>query len=1113
MSTTAVKATQPGAGHRRGLPQMLRRCGHHGAVLVAAALTVLVSGTVLAALAVLAGGAVESGAQERLAADPDSVVKVFAKYRADGLAPADAAVRGALAGAFKDVPVRTYPALRAPSARSMDLAVVGPGGKPLGSEAVGVVAFQGAARHAELVAGRWPAPGSGTEVPAALERSLAGRLHLGVGDTLRLSGAKATPVVLKVTGLYRGNGRDPGVWASLTSASRGVDSLAVVPEASFRAHPGLAGDALAAWIGVPDIGRLGVGEIQPLNRRLAAFEESDRRHAVFHGATPALESMAVSAPLTEAIDRIGTPMVVARSGLYIPAALLAALAAATLVLTARQVAEHRRADTALLGARGAGAARLIWSAAAEWAVVAVPAALAAPFLAGPLLSVLDRAGLLPGEVPHSALTTVGWAAALVALALHGIATLGPVLSAARDRSAVAKLRQRGAKSAAFQRAGTDLVLAAVAVLGWLQLRRYHSPVSGNGTVDPVLVLVPVVVTVAATLLTLRLLPFAEYGAAWLARRSAGLVLPLGGWQVSRRATRQAGPALLMVLALAVGALTTSALVMLDRSNTDRARFQVGADLRVQPDEFTAGAVSGPARHSAYSALPGITAATPVVDVPVAVAGDSAGVTAIDTQAVSPTLGREAGAVPALRGDLKGKDTAQQIAALGNRVPEDGFVLPGRPTSLALDLNLDATGPAGRPTPQLTLTIEDGAGLADTVRTALPLPSGERRTVTVPLGKPGGARYYPLRITRMAIELPSEPTRRTYELRLHAIRSDGAPGRTPDRMQWRSLLAHQVDPASAGCPGTSPVPRSTLEASLCGLKDVSGGEVLDAVLRGPDASLRVASGAVELGPLWIGAAPVPALASDAMIAGGLVKVGETVTLDTFNGVRVTFKVTGRIAAVPGFPHGQGRLLVDSRAFAAAVVQTGAVQFGESFWWLSAKDGDAAAAAGAVRGRQALGTGTDVRSVQRQLEGDPLQHGSRGVLVLCLLVAPLFAVIGFTMHAVQSTRERRREFALLRAIGVRKGQLTGLLWTEQVLIAVIAVLLGSAIGSALAGLVMPLVTVDDQGQQVFPTMLATVPWGRVALTALGTAVVISVTVTVMSRMLSRVDLVRVMRAGER
>ncbi|MBD9736366.1 ABC transporter permease, partial [Streptomyces sp. H28] len=163
-------------------------------------------------------------------------------------------------------------------------------------------------------------------------------------------------------------------------------------------------------------------------------------------------------------------------------------------------------------------------------------------------------------------------------------------------------------------------------------------------VDPVLVLAPVVMTTAASLLVLRALPLAARLVHPPARRGTGLVLPLGGWQVARRAARQAGPTLLVTLALAVAALSGTALALLDRGDHDQAVFAVGADLRIDPgDRLDPGE-----RRAAYTALPGARAATPVVETHGYLGQSWVTVTAVNTGD---------GPAPALRPDLADRPVA------------------------------------------------------------------------------------------------------------------------------------------------------------------------------------------------------------------------------------------------------------------------------------------------------------------------------------------------------------------------------------------------------------------------------------------------------------------------
>jgi hypothetical protein len=1080
-------------------------------VLTAAALAVLLSATVLAAIASLADRSVQGGIQQRLAGSPDTTVQVRAHYRAGGLDGADTEIRSALGRVFGDVPHTTYRALRTPSSLSSQYDVLRPDGVPRGA-AVTLVALPDESRHARLLSGHWPAAGApGAPVEAALNRTVAARLGLQPGDLFAINLTRHERLQLRVSGLWTPSAREPGVLVGLASAFDTVDSLALLSQAGFAAQPGLTADALAVWTAAPDTSRLRLNQVTPLRDRVADFADSDIGISVFHGATPPLDGVYADSSLPAEIDGLTAPMAVARAGIYIPGALLAALATAALVLTARQFAQARAAEVALMGARGAGAARLVAGTAAQWALVAVPAAAAAPFLAGPLLTGLHHAGLLDGGLSGTAATTAGRLAALIALAVHGAAVLGPTAVQAADHRAGLRLRLRGPRSAAFQRAGTDLALAAVAVLGWLQLRHYRTPVASGGvSVDPVLVLAPVVMTTAATLLSLRLLPLAAPLIDRAARRSTGLVPALGGWQVGRRAARHAGPALLMTLALAVAALSTTALGILDRGVRDQAAFSTGADVRVVPQTDGGQAPPIQQRHSVYAALPGVRAVTPVTEVGLTAGDTPVDVEGVNTAAVPATQrsGAGGGPLPAIRADLTDRPAADLLTGLGARVPAHGFTVPGRPTRLPLTVRLSADGVApGRETPvRLTLTFEDADGLPGTATVPLPVTDGAPYRVSMPLtggGRAGAARQYPLRITGMSLSMIGAHERRTYRLTI------AAPGVADDGGAWRDLTNGINAPADAGCPGLEPT-TSVADAPVLCTGAATAGDLFHGVLRGPETTVRIPLWEIDLAPRHDGAVPpVPALVDDTLRATGQFHVGDTVTLTGSDQSRVTVRIIGTIAAVPGFDSGRGRLLVDSRVLAAHLVAQGLAQPPDAFWWLSAR-GDAAAAA--LHADPSLGAVTTASQTRAVLADDPLRTGTRSALLLCLVLAPAFAVIGFTLHTAMSARLRRREFALLRAIGVQRRQLAALLWTEQLWIALPAVVLGTILGAALAVVIMPLVTVDDTGRPVHPRLLPDVPYLGVTLVALLTATLIVATVTLLSRALARVDLVRVLRAGD-
>ncbi|GAA1416273.1 hypothetical protein GCM10009639_70490 [Kitasatospora putterlickiae] len=557
------------------------------------------------------------------------------------------------------------------------------------------------------------------------------------------------------------------------------------------------------------------------------------------------------------------------------------------------------------------------------------------------------------------------------------------------------------------------------------------------------------------------------------------------------------------------------LAALPASDRDRAAHTVGADLRLS-------GVSGPParQHGALAALPGVTGLTPVAEKSVFVGSSVVQTVALDSAAAS------AAGLPSLRQDLADRPAPALLAPL-TAVPAHGIAVPGEPTALEVTVTASADRPLPEPGPELLLWIQDANGLTEQL--AVPLPAdGRPHTVTVPLAG-GERRAHPLTLGRLGVDFTDrQRARTTLDLRLTRIGAVTDGQRTdlalPPGWSWARADPAPVDPAALGCPGTETAPGDTgvpgargEYADACGWEG-GGADLLHAVLRSHDplsgATRQSVALTVRPGPGT--GAPVlpvlPALADRALLDAVRAKAGDTVELDwdrDGGGVQKVL-ITGVVDGLPGYDRTHGHLLLDLRAVAANRALTGAPPPTATRWWLTSDDPAATRAAVAVDGR--FGRPQSAPEVAAALADDPFRTGLRCAWLLVLVTAPLFAVTALTLHTVSAVRSRQREFAVLRALGVRTGELTALLRAEQVAVTVPPVLLGGALGLLLAALLPAFTVLDDRAGPVFPA-LATAP-GRPAtvLTALAAGLLLALAVLVLTRLLARVDLVRALRAGE-
>ncbi|CAG6398874.1 ABC transporter permease [Streptomyces cocklensis] len=1100
---------------RRRLPAAVRRSTQQGLALAAVTVSVLLCATALATLVTLAGSSVGSGQIRRLAADPDTRVSVTASFDTAGMAAADRDVRAAADRVFAGAPERTYVGLvgTAPVAvKRVDGGTKVPDGP--GGSGLHPIAVQDGRAFGQLVAGRWPAgaadaaagaftalpsvrvgTGSTAPVDAAVPEPLARRLGLRPGSRVQVQDAFSRTMELRISAVFRASGA-AGFWSAMAGDGSADESagekVLLVPAAAVNGSAVLNGHLTAHWSVQPDFARLGAGDLTGLRDRVRAFAGSHSNVSVFRGKQPPLDDLKISSGLPGAIDQLALPAVAARSELYLPSVMLAVLALATLVLAGRQTTVRRRGELALQQARGSGTLRLLRGAGVEWALTGVPAALAAPYVAGLLH---------PGSRGSGA-----WAAVGLTLLVHAGAVLLPALPQVRLSAA------RNPRAAVAQRLGADLALLAVAVLGYLELRRHHSLVgAGSGSnagglsVDPVLVLVPAAASGAAALLLLRLLPLTSRLLDAFGRRSRTLVGALAGWQLSRRSARNAGPIVLMCLAVSASAFATTALACLGGLTTEQAAYTVGADVRVAPtgqDGYSATVLGG-----AYRALPAVTGVAPVTRTPANLPGGA-------TEDLVGTLG---GPAPRPRSPIA-----------------DGITLPGRPTALLLDETLRSDGDSSAPV--LSLTLQDADGLQSTVSAALPAADGARHTLVVPLGLPqsgGHPRTYPLTVSALNV-LPKPGVRAArLDLRLHRVGSRGATDSwataLPAGQVWTDGTTHAADVRAAACGKDGPDSYAFIGApGVCAILPGSPGVLhadVSTGFRDPkyagDAPPGQDSASVEAptapggqvrlvaGPAG-GPAPLPVVADATALRDGHLTVGSTTTLDVGLSSPVTAKIVGVPASLRGLGRGQGHLIADQRQLAAALTLAGGLQKDPAFWRIDSSDTSRTAAA--VAAEPALGHATTTASAAAALQADPFRRGLHRVLELVRLLAPAFAVVAFTVHAVVSTRQRRKEFALLRAIGIRSQGLSVLLGAEQLGLVLFAVIPGALMGMALASTVLPLVTLDDTGHAPYPPLPVVLPWATVALVTALTAVAIGAVVLLLARLLARVDLVRVLRAGE-
>lgn len=1068
---------------------VLLRVRAHRLLLSAALLAVLLTTCVLTALAAFSGSMGDAALRytlTRRSAEQSSLV-VSADVAPERREDADALVRRAAGETFDGLPV---------TVRKMESS--GPYALPRSLQSAADRRGNPDLTHfasldpdrVRLVAGRMPSTGEGDAggpVQVALPRAAAAALGLEAGARItltdRLSGA---PLPVEVTGVYEAADQADPYWRLDPLGGRGAGEVLFTTYGPLLTDPAVVGSGRlsagqVSWLATADFRTVTTGRTGALRRASTDVPESLAASAVFaKGAT-------VRTSLPTVVDQVERALLVARSTIMIVAVQLVLLAGYALLLVSNLLSSERAGETELLRARGGSRARIASSAAIEALLLAAPAAVVAPLLAGPLtrslasLGELGRIGLrLDGKVDG----TVWLVASAVAL-LCALAVLAPALAAGGRRAG------RASALPGPVRAGADVGLLVVAGVAYWQLDR-QTGASGGGAlsgdrdgalgIDPLLVAAPALALLAGTVVTLRLLP----SAARLAERGAaggrGLSAALAGWQFSRRPLRGAGPVLLLVLAVAMGMLAIGQSASWDRSQDDQADFRSGASVRV------VGGLSGdPAEAAPYTGLAGVRNAAPAVRATTPLSGGrTAEVLALDTAHADERM--------LMREDLAGASPQALFDAIAPpRTGRTGVVLPADSTRVLFDLRISDTSATGGRSPsgsavRVGVVLEDRYGIRYRVAAGTVPVDGRAHALSFPVSPSGGLAVTGFELDSAVPEGPAE-RRLVSVARLRTLTADGGERPVPSSggVRWRAASA--VTGADADGPGGT-------------VGTVTGTGAAPAFRYGTGSGLADRGrGAEQEDSLLLRAdRPAPpvlkAVATDAYLASSGARLGqqvdlalggETVRVTLVKSVRdlpttgpggATGSADGAAADVTAKPG--GALLLDLRAVSEALGQGSGATPAPTEWWLSTARGDGPAVAAEVRALPNTDP-SQVRvrdEVARELADDPLGAGPQSALRAAAAAAAALAAVGFAVGLVGSQGERSAEFAVLRALGASRRRLARALAVEQGVLITLALLTGLALGTVLTRAVVPLVVLTGQAARPVPDVLVLLPAGQVA-----------------------------------
>ncbi|BAL87528.1 putative permease [Actinoplanes missouriensis 431] len=898
---------------------------------------------------------------------------------------------------------------------------------------------------AELSSGRWPAaPGE-----AAVLETTARQLGLQPGTRVRLGAelgrAPAPPTAVTVVGIVRplaGSGwdRDPLGGAGFNLAYRDASSLR-----DSRAF----GPFLVGWdellTGGSALDRLEITAYPDLSApRLADLDAvtstvlgADRRLARDLGDRVQIERIASRLPSVLAAAR--HQQQVTNAAVLSVAVLGGLLTAVALALAGRLTTDLRSGESALLSSFGAGRGQLARLAAVEGAALALLAAAIAIPASSLLHAALTHLPPLSGAGLASA--PMGTAAQVLAVALGAVVlAVMMVVAGLRPAPATAERTRRDL----LARSGADLLLVALGVAGWWQLRA--QPAGDSAGPDAVRVLAPTLLLVAGAALALRLAPPALALADRAARRANSLPLPLAAFEAARRPQATAA-GLLVTLACAAGTFGVALDATWERSQRDQATLAVGTDLSLT--------LGRPPAAGEGATVAGATGGTvsPATDRGVAVgqwlggSGDAPRLVAVDTA--------RAGAL--LRGRL---DDGRTWADVGARIAAPAPAA-GLPVTGTLTLTGTATGGA-RLTVTPELLFEDATGLRTTCAGGeSPLDGRPHRLVAcVP---PPGVRV-------VAVALPV----------------------TGDSITWDATTTSDIA-VTLAIPGTERAAAWTATSAAPSPEQLTGPAVASTgtgltltgtvLLGGPPEAARklVATAFADPGPV-----PV---AVSAGFAGDLgVRPGGRLDL-TIGLSAVPVTIADVVPAVPSAPGGAA-MLADLDTLSRALAVRGDFASPVDAWWVG--DPVRTDLSSLHLGEVVTRAGETAR-----LTGGPVPAGFPAVLRLLVPAAALLLLAGVILHVTCDLQNRALEVARLRGLGMTRREIRRTLVGQHAVVLLPLWAAGGVVGALATWIVAPLLVRSESGASPVPDVVAVWPWPAQAglLLALLAACLLAVTAVVL------------------
>jgi FtsX-like permease family len=220
------------------------------------------------------------------------------------------------------------------------------------------------------------------------------------------------------------------------------------------------------------------------------------------------------------------------------------------------------------------------------------------------------------------------------------------------------------------------------------------------------------------------------------------------------------------------------------------------------------------------------------------------------------------------------------------------------------------------------------------------------------------------------------------------------------------------------------------------------------------------------PAGSAATPLPAIATSAFADANDVGPGSVVQAFV-NGAQFPVTIVAVVKTFPTVISASGAIIADLPSVQPRLVAQGAAPLAVTEWWLGTSGHQIPA--DLARALPAGAGITGAAQTAAALTGDPLSAAPQQVLLALAAAVVLLAITGFWVSIASDVRRRRAETALLAALGVSQRSAALQLCLEKLMLSVPSALLGLVLGTVVARLLVPAVTLTSAATRPVPLPL--------------------------------------------